>query len=70
MATEREVYFTKMLDYLLNDNERHGTSFSRKNLQGAVIRVMEDNVNNITIDTLFQSPFTINAQNKDANVTN
>ena len=49
---------------------------SNKNLQKAVIVVMEDeendaksNVNNVTTDTLFQSPITINAQNKDANVT-
>ena len=27
------------------------------------------NVNNITTDNLFQSPVTINAQKKDANVT-
>ena len=27
------------------------------------------NVNNVTMDTLFQSPVTINAQKKDANVT-
>ena len=26
------------------------------------------NVNNITMDTMFQSPVTINAQKKDANV--
>ena len=50
---------------------------SNKNLQKAVIVVMEDeendaksNVNNVTTDTLFQSPITINAQNKDANMTN
>ena len=29
----------------------------------------ERNVNNVTTDTLFQSPVTINAQKKDANVT-
>ena len=28
------------------------------------------NVNNVTTDTLFQTPVTINAQNKNANVTN
>ena len=27
------------------------------------------NVNNVTTDTLFQSPVTANAQNKDANTT-
>ena len=28
------------------------------------------NTNNATMDTLFQSPVTINKQSKDANVTN
>ena len=50
MSTEREVYFKKMLDSLLDGNGRHGTPFSRKKLQETVSRVMEDNVNNVTID--------------------
>ena len=77
MATPREEYFTKMLDYLLKHNHRHGTPLSSKNLQEEVIRVMEEeekyakhNVNNVTTDTLFRSPVNINAQKKDANVTN
>ena len=28
------------------------------------------NVNNVTMDTFFQSPVTINTQRKDANMTN
>ena len=40
MDTEREVYFTKMLNSLIDDNERHGTPLSCKKLQEAVIRVM------------------------------
>ena len=66
-----------MLNYLLKQNHCHGTPFSSKNLQESVSRVMEEeekcaklNVNNVTTDTLFQSPVTINAQKKDANVTN
>ena len=76
MATPKEEYFTKMLDYLLEHNNHHGPQFSSKNLQEAVIRVMEDeekdaerNVNNVTTDNFFQYPVTINVQNKDANVT-
>ena len=49
---------------------------SNKKLREAVIIVMEDeekyverNVNNVTTDTLFQSPVTVNAQKKDANMT-
>ena len=65
-----------MLYSLLEYNHCHGTPFYSRNIQEAVIRVMEDkekdaehNVNNVTTDTFFQSPVTINAQNKDANVT-
>ena len=53
---KEKVYFTKMLDSLLDDNERHGTPFSRGNIQEAVSRVMEDNVNNVTMDTFFVPP--------------
>ena len=65
-----------MLDSLIEHNCCHGTPMSNKNLRETVIRVMEDeekyaerNVNNVTTDTFFQSPVTINAQNKDANMT-
>ena len=64
MATEEEVYFTKTLYFLLHINERHITPLSKEKFQDAVIRVMEDNINNVTMDNLFQSPVTINAQNK------
>ena len=80
MATAREEYFTKILDSLIDHNYRHGTPFSSENLQEAGIRVMEEaeegendsklNVNNINMDTLYQSPVTINTQRKDKNVTN
>ena len=80
MATERETFSTKMLDYLLDDDERHDTILSIKDIQEAIIRVMsgteqEDkyakpNVNNVTMDNFFQSPVTINTQRKDAHNTN
>ena len=70
MATAREEYFTKMLDSLLDDDERHGTPLSRENLQEAVSRFMEFIINNSTMDNLFQYPVTSNAQKKDVNVTN
>ena len=77
MVTPREEYFTKMLDSLPKHNHSHSTPLSSKKLQKAVSRVMEEeekyakrNVNNVTTDNLFQSPVTINAQNKDANMTN
>ena len=42
MATSREEYFTNMLDYLLDDNERHCTPLSSKKLQEVVSRVIEE----------------------------
>ena len=76
MATPKEEYYTEMLYSLLEYNHCHGTPFYSRNIQEAVIRVMEDkekyakrNVNNVTTDTLFQSPRTINVQKKDSNVT-
>ena len=65
-----------MLDSIIDDNECHVTTLSSKKLQEAVIIVMVEeekdskhNVNNVTMDTLFQSPATINTQKKDTNVT-
>ena len=65
-----------MLDHLTKNNHRHGTTMFNEKLREAVIRVMEDeekdaehNANNVTTDTLFQPSVTVNAQNKDANVT-
>ena len=69
-----------MLDFPLDHNDRHRTPLSSKKLQEAVSRVMAEtkqeekdvkrNVNNVTMDDLFQSPVTIKAQRKDANMTN
>ena len=71
MATPKEEYFGEMLDQIIKHNHRHGTPMSNEKLQEAVIRIMEDkerdakrNVNNVTTDTLFQSPVTVNAQKK------
>ena len=76
MATPKEEYFTELLEYLIEHNHRHGTPISNEKLQESVIRVMDDeekdakrNVNNVTTDTLFYSPVTVNKQNKYANVT-
>ena len=70
MDTERKIYFTKMFNYLLGDNERHVTPLSREKLQESFGIVMEDNVNNVTMDNLFLSPVNINTQKKDSNMTN
>ena len=55
MAPPIEEYFTEMLDSPIKHNRRHGPSLSSKKLQGAVIRIMEDeekdaecNINNVT----------------------
>ena len=80
MANVREEYYTKMLDSPLDHNDRHGTSLSSKKLQEAVSIVMAEteeeekyakrNVNNVTMDHLYQYPVTINIQRKYANVKN
>ena len=80
MCTERYLCFTKMFDSLFDDNEHHVTPLSSKNPHEAVNRVIvgteeggkdaKHNVNNVTMDTLFHSPVTLNAQNKDGNMTN
>ena len=65
-----------MLYHIIEHNECHGTPMSNKKLWETVIIVMEDeekyakrNINNVITDTFFQSPVTVNAQNKDANLT-
>ena len=42
MATPKEEYYTEMLDCLIEHNCCYRTPLSNKNLQEAVIRVMED----------------------------
>ena len=63
------------MDHLNKHNRHHGKPLF-KNLQEAVIRIMEEeeddaknNVNNVTKDTSFQSPVSVSAQNKYANIT-
>ena len=74
MATERYEYFMETLDRLNEYNDRHGQRLSSKKLKEAVLRVMveeeeeiECSINNITCDTSFQSPISMNVQKKDAN---
>ena len=42
MATERDEYFTDMLDHLNKYNNLHGQILSSKNLKEAVLQVMEE----------------------------
>ena len=60
MASERDEYFTEMLDHLNEYNDRHGQRLSSKKLKEAVLQVIEEeeeeierNINNITCDTSF-----------------
>ena len=76
MATSREEYSTDILDHLDEYNERRGKQFSSKSIQEAVLGVMEqkeeeieNNVNNIKMDTSFQSHVAMNAQKKDSNMS-
>ena len=65
MATEDIEYFTDILNTLKKYQDRHGQRLSSKKLKEAVLRVMDEeeeeierNINNITCDTPFQSPVT------------
>ena len=74
MATSDNEYFTDILDHLNRYQDRHGQRFPNKKLKEYVLCVMEQqeeeiehNINNITCDTSFESPVTMNVQKKDAN---
>ena len=74
MATSGNKYFTDILEHLNKYQDRHGQILSSTKLKEAVLRIMEQeeeeierNINNITCATSFQSPVTKNVQNKDAN---
>ena len=74
MATKDNEYFTDILDTLNKYQDRHGQILSSKKLKEAVLRVMDEeeeemerNINNITCDASFKSPVTKNVQKKDSN---
>ena len=74
VATSGDEYFTEMFDHLNKYHDRHGQILSSKNLKESVLRIMEEeeeeiksNINNITCDTSFQYPVAMNVQKKDAN---
>ena len=78
--TTKDKYFEKMLETLVNHNDRHNAPFSNEKLWQAFSTVMEEteeeehndknNANNMAMDNLCQSPVTINTQRKNANVKN
>ena len=76
MATSVYEYYTDILDHLNKYMDCHGQRLSSKNLKEAVLRVMEQeeeqierNINNIACDTSFKSPITMNVQKKDAKLS-
>ena len=69
MANVDNEYFTDIIDTLNEYQDRHGQRLSSKKIKEALLCVIyeeeeeiERNVNNITCDTLFQSPITNNEQ--------
>ena len=62
MANTKDKYYAKMLETLVNYNDRNNGQFSNKKIQQAVIRVMaemeeeecdaERISNNVTMDTI------------------
>ena len=76
MATSGTEYFTDIIDHLNEYHNHHGQRLSSKKLKEAVLRVMEQqeeeierNINNITCYTSFQSPAAINVHKKDKNLS-
>ena len=77
MATPRDKYYEKMLETLVEYNDRHNAPLSNDNLQQAIITVMEEteeeesniilDANNVTMYTFCQSPVTTNTQEENAN---
>ena len=80
MATTKDKYFEKVLDNLVNHNDRHNSPLSNEKLRQEVIEVIaeteeeernaQNNANNVTMDTFCQSPITINTQRKNEKVSN
>ena len=73
MDTEDNEYFTDILYTLNRYQDRQVQIFSSKNLKEAVLRIMDEeeedierNINNVTCNTPFQSPFIKSVQKKDA----
>ena len=63
-----------MIDHINEYHDNHSQILYSKKLKEAVLHVMEEekeeierNIDNITCDTSFQSPFAMNVQKKDAN---
>ena len=76
MANERDEYFTEMIDHLNEYNNHKGQILSSKIFKEAVLRVMEEeeqeikrNNNIITCDTSFKYPNAMNVQKKDAKMS-
>ena len=73
MATPKDKYYTKLLETLVDENNRNSAPLYNEKLRQAVSKVTEEkeaelerNVNKITMDTSFQSP----AQKKDISTIN
>ena len=74
VATPGNEYFMDIIDTLNKYQDFYSQRFSSKKHKEAVLHVMEQaeeeierNINNITCDTSFESPATMNVQNKDKN---
>ena len=81
MATTKDKYYTKMLETLVDYNDRNNAPLSKEKILQAVSRVMaetegeecdsERNANNVTMDIFFNRyPIMTNTQGEIANVTN
>ena len=80
MATEKEKYYTKMSETLVDYNDRNNIQLNNEKPRQAVSKFMAEteeeerdagrNPNNVTMDTFYhQSPVTTNTQGEIENAT-
>ena len=80
MATPKDKYYTKLLETLIEYNCHHNAPLSNETLRKAISTFMKEmeeeerdakhNVNNVTMDTFYKSPFIINTKGNIANISN
>ena len=80
MAAQEYEYFMNLLENIIKHNDCHNVPLSNEKLQKAVSSIMSEmeeeeqyakrNANNVTMDTLVQSPLTTNTPRKKEKMPN
>ena len=77
MATQRDKYYTKMYETLVDYNDRNDAPLFNEKIQQAILKVISEeesdarninsDVHNLTMDTFCQTPVTPNTQGENEN---